>query len=412
MAVTADALERPEDRAWDSGKLASDRSVAVTYAGKPPESHRSYCWVVRIRDKRGTVGEWSDALHDRSSLGLSHQSGAIPPISGGSRAILHLHHVSLRSTLRAAEDQAGDGIRCWDCHGPTSYRIPGRVLAWLVRSSQSPASSWISGPSSASCGGPGDRVLPGDPPRGVGPWLLRPGADRGVLSRPRPRRWPERAPCSVVPDPAMASLGCACRIWGPVIVFGFTAPVLLRHVVMDRYGLMLSWGGPGVATTAAVSWDRHPPGGAAAVSRPAPDAAGPDPGPPGAGGDLAQHPLAMTVILLLFPLGLLALEAALVAGAIVQGRFEYFVMDLFPDLASNRVVPGVGNDLARYPAALPPLLLLLEGIRPRIGARPYAARVAADITAPWPRLPGPPVVQTDLRSGIMWRYGPSSRPSS
>src|SRR3954468_3934991 len=68
VAATPAALERPEDCAWDSGKVASDRSVAVTYAGKPLESHRSYCWKVRIWDKRGTVGAWSDAQRFRTGV--------------------------------------------------------------------------------------------------------------------------------------------------------------------------------------------------------------------------------------------------------------------------------------------------------------------------------------------------------
>lgn len=56
IRVAADSGETP----WDSGKVDSDRSIAVTYAGKPLESHRSYSWKVRTWNKAGTAGEWSE----------------------------------------------------------------------------------------------------------------------------------------------------------------------------------------------------------------------------------------------------------------------------------------------------------------------------------------------------------------
>ena len=44
---------------WDSGKVASDQSVAVEYAGPPLKSQTRYDWRVRAWDKDGNPGEWS-----------------------------------------------------------------------------------------------------------------------------------------------------------------------------------------------------------------------------------------------------------------------------------------------------------------------------------------------------------------
>ena len=43
---------------WDSGKVASDQSVAVEYAGPDLKSQTRYDWRVRVWDKEGVAGEW------------------------------------------------------------------------------------------------------------------------------------------------------------------------------------------------------------------------------------------------------------------------------------------------------------------------------------------------------------------
>jgi len=47
------------DGVWDSGKVTSDQSVAVEYAGSALESQKGYNWRVRVWDANDTVGEWS-----------------------------------------------------------------------------------------------------------------------------------------------------------------------------------------------------------------------------------------------------------------------------------------------------------------------------------------------------------------
>lgn len=45
--------------AWDSGRVTSDQSVAVEYAGHPLKSQTRYDWRVRVWDNSGVAGEWS-----------------------------------------------------------------------------------------------------------------------------------------------------------------------------------------------------------------------------------------------------------------------------------------------------------------------------------------------------------------
>ena len=47
------------DGVWDSGKVASDQSVAVEYAGSELKSQTRYDWRVRVWDEKGVAGEWS-----------------------------------------------------------------------------------------------------------------------------------------------------------------------------------------------------------------------------------------------------------------------------------------------------------------------------------------------------------------
>ena len=49
-----------DDVLWDSGKVESDRSVAVEYKGKPLASDASYSWKVRTWNENGKPSEWSE----------------------------------------------------------------------------------------------------------------------------------------------------------------------------------------------------------------------------------------------------------------------------------------------------------------------------------------------------------------
>jgi hypothetical protein len=58
---------------WDTGKVASDQSVHVPYAGRTLESHMRCWWKVRAWDEKGNAGSWSGpALW---SMGILEPSG-------------------------------------------------------------------------------------------------------------------------------------------------------------------------------------------------------------------------------------------------------------------------------------------------------------------------------------------------
>ena len=61
VASSADALTQDHADVWDSGRVTSDESVNVTYAGPTPESRRRYYWQVRIWDRDGQPSAYSQA---------------------------------------------------------------------------------------------------------------------------------------------------------------------------------------------------------------------------------------------------------------------------------------------------------------------------------------------------------------
>jgi len=60
-ASTQAGLQRDEADVWDSGKVASDREIAVVYAGRPLRSGQSYWWKVKLWDRDGKETAWSEA---------------------------------------------------------------------------------------------------------------------------------------------------------------------------------------------------------------------------------------------------------------------------------------------------------------------------------------------------------------
>ena len=60
VASSEDNLKAEKGDLWDSGKIASDQSALVAYAGKPLLSHQPCFWKVRVWDKDGRPSAWSD----------------------------------------------------------------------------------------------------------------------------------------------------------------------------------------------------------------------------------------------------------------------------------------------------------------------------------------------------------------
>ncbi len=57
VATSAAALAHPD--VWDSGRVASDESALVPYAGPELRPRTRYFWTVRVWDGRGGVSGWS-----------------------------------------------------------------------------------------------------------------------------------------------------------------------------------------------------------------------------------------------------------------------------------------------------------------------------------------------------------------
>lgn len=59
VASTLRGLARDEGDLWDSGRVESDRSILVPYAGIPQGAARRSFWKVRVWDRAGRPSDWS-----------------------------------------------------------------------------------------------------------------------------------------------------------------------------------------------------------------------------------------------------------------------------------------------------------------------------------------------------------------
>jgi alpha-L-rhamnosidase len=59
-ASSEEKLAQEKGDLWDSGKVESDQSIHIVYAGKPLESRMRVFWKVRAWDKNGKASDWSE----------------------------------------------------------------------------------------------------------------------------------------------------------------------------------------------------------------------------------------------------------------------------------------------------------------------------------------------------------------
>ena len=59
-ASSAERLAHDQGDLWDSGKVVSDATLQVEYAGKPLRSRTRCHWKVRVWDRDGRVSAWSE----------------------------------------------------------------------------------------------------------------------------------------------------------------------------------------------------------------------------------------------------------------------------------------------------------------------------------------------------------------
>ncbi len=60
VASSAELLAKDRGDLWDSGKVASDETVQISYAGQPLKSSQPVFWEVRVWDINGKASAWSE----------------------------------------------------------------------------------------------------------------------------------------------------------------------------------------------------------------------------------------------------------------------------------------------------------------------------------------------------------------
>ena len=95
VAQTAAQLNKSSELLWDSGKVASDRSISIQYGGPEAQSRQRYYWRVRVWDQVNNPSDWSESAWwevglleekewsvglDRSGLGRRSQGLQTLPI--------------------------------------------------------------------------------------------------------------------------------------------------------------------------------------------------------------------------------------------------------------------------------------------------------------------------------------------
>lgn len=59
VASTESLLKKDSGDLWDSGKVVSDETIQISFAGKPLKSSQQVFWKVRVWDASGKVSQWS-----------------------------------------------------------------------------------------------------------------------------------------------------------------------------------------------------------------------------------------------------------------------------------------------------------------------------------------------------------------
>ena len=70
--------EKPD--LWDSGKVLSGQSLFVTYSGLPLPANASVCWRVRVWDRDGEVGPWSQNVSFLTAVELGENKTICYPL--------------------------------------------------------------------------------------------------------------------------------------------------------------------------------------------------------------------------------------------------------------------------------------------------------------------------------------------
>ena len=112
VAESKAALAAEHGDLWDSGKIASDRNILITYAGKSLVSRQFCWWKLRIWDQNDKVSNWSEPA--QWSMGLLQQNdwkARWIGINGGDQTRPNDPHTRLPARMLRREFEAPKQIR-------------------------------------------------------------------------------------------------------------------------------------------------------------------------------------------------------------------------------------------------------------------------------------------------------------
>ncbi|NIA31791.1 MAG: alfa-L-rhamnosidase, partial [Actinobacteria bacterium] len=70
VSGSRDNLDKGNGEMWDSGKIKSDKTIQIVYAGKPLETGTYYFWKVQVWDQDNAESAWSESAF--FSMGMLH----------------------------------------------------------------------------------------------------------------------------------------------------------------------------------------------------------------------------------------------------------------------------------------------------------------------------------------------------
>jgi alpha-L-rhamnosidase len=101
VGSSRDALARDQGDLWDSGRVASDETTHIPYAGKPLTSTQRVLWKVRVWDGHARPSPWSAAA--------SWTMGLLEPTDWTARWITGTQRIAALSTRVPGQGRAGVG---------------------------------------------------------------------------------------------------------------------------------------------------------------------------------------------------------------------------------------------------------------------------------------------------------------
>ncbi|GLB49612.1 glycoside hydrolase family 78 protein [Neptunitalea lumnitzerae] len=106
VASSEKGLAKGHGDMWDSGKVVTDKSLYVSYDGKPLKSGKKYYWKVKLWNTKGEITDWSKAATFRMAPEIlkkdTHWIGAITKADSHLPEGRHYHSATYKKTKKQA----------------------------------------------------------------------------------------------------------------------------------------------------------------------------------------------------------------------------------------------------------------------------------------------------------------------